>query len=460
MLKMSMASPAKLSIVSFQKDQVEALQSEVDARVQEPHEWLAPLVVEGAFPDEALRRRAGDADLLVVAGNLEGLPYADHLAKAATPMVLTDPPLVFHPFQAPLRHQLQRRGAVVLPADRPASIAASIRAVAARRQLRLSRVLLCTAPARNEGEPDSHKRMDAAAFERLGVAVIRRPVSELQQHAARVPDELARETLNHWRRTLIGNVDPHLPEAHLLDVARLYQAEKALLAETRANALGVEEFAPFLNEHKAMPNVTYALLKDEGITCTEEADLPCLLTEMLLAAVQRQQVTMSNIYTAYRDEFERQPEGPYTPAQQRADYEQCRHDQCAVVAHFSTAGSLPRNMMTDERYDIVETLPAWPGQSMVAARPRTQPVLLARLWEECERIDLFGPCDVVDVRQDPRWGWYRGRWLVRLPAFDTFAAQSIHTHYAIAPHAQPEALETLLRYLLKISVGCSRQDTK
>ncbi len=458
MLKMSMASPAKLSIVSFQKDQVETLQSEVDAQVQEPHEWLAPLMVEGAFPDEALQRRAGDADLLVVAGNLEGLPYADHLAKAAMPMVLTDSPLVFHPFQAPLRHQLQRRGAVVLPADRPASIAASIRAVAARRQLRLSRVLLCTAPARNEGEQDSHKRMDAAVFERLGVTVIRRPVGELQQRAARVPDEPARETLNHWRRTLIGNVDPHLPEAHLLDVARLYQAEKALLAEARANALGVEEFAPFLFEHKAMPNVTYAILKDEGITCTEEADLPCLLTEMLLAAVQRQQVTMSNIYTAYRHEFERQPDGPYTPEQQRADYEQCRQDQCAVVAHFSTAGSLPRNMMAEERYDIVETLPAWPGQSMVAARPRTQPVLLARLWEECERIDLFGPCDVVDARQDPRWGWYRGRWLVRLPAFDVFAAQSIHTHYAIAPHAHPEALEILLRYLLKIPVGCSRQD--
>lgn len=453
MQKKLMAAAAKLLIVNFGKSVVESLRSQVDARVQESHEWLEPLVVDGAFPDAELHRRAGEADVLLVAGNLEGLPSVDALAKVDAPMVMADPPLAFHSFQAPLRHQLQRRGVTMLPADDAARLGDSFRAVAARRWLRSSRVLLCTPPARHAAEAATWQAMDLAARQRLGVEVVRRPVSQLQERAAEVPERQARDVLDCWRKTLVGTVDAALPESHLLDVARLYVAEESLLAQTGANSLGVEEFESFLRRQRAMPNVTYVMLKERGVTCTEEADLSCLLTELLLVAVHREQVTMSNIYTAYRDEFEKHPKGPYTPENQRRDFEQCRSEQCAVIAHFSTAGSLPRNMMEGERYDILETLPAWPGQSMVHARPQKKPVLLGRLWEQCEQFDLFGPCPVVDVRENRDCGWYRGRWLVRLPDFATFVAKAIHTHYAIALNKHPDALRTLVRQLLKIPIG-------
>ena len=453
MQKLSMASGEKLLIVNFGKNVVDALRTQVDVHVSEPHEWLEPLVVGGAFPDAAVRQRAVEADVLLVAGNLEGLPYAEALARLDVPMVMADPHLTFHSFQAPLRHQLRRRGATVLPAEDPVALGESFRAAAARRWLRSSRVLLCTPPARDAAQANLWQATDSAARQRLGVEVVRRPVDELKQFALQVSDPQARAVLDNWRKTLIRSVDATLPEAHLLDVARLYAAEETLLAEAGANALGVEEFDSFLRAKRAMPNVTYVMLKDAGITCTEEADLPCLLTELLLVAVNREQVTMSNIYTAYRDQFEKHPEEPYTPEQERLDYRQCRRDGCAVIAHFSTAGSIPRNMMEADRYDILETLPAWPGQSMVHARPKKDPVVLGRLWEQCEQFDIFGPCPVMDVRENPSRGWYRGRWLVRLPDFAAFAAQAIHTHYAIAPHTHPDALETLLRQLLKIPVG-------
>ena len=97
-MEKTMASPVKLLLVGFGKNVKDDVPRRFDEIVPEPHQWIEPLAVEGeAFPEETFQARAANADAILIAGDLKGLPHAASLARAAAPMLLADPALVFHP---------------------------------------------------------------------------------------------------------------------------------------------------------------------------------------------------------------------------------------------------------------------------------------------------------------------------------------------------------------------------
>jgi len=257
-------------------------------------------------------------------------------------------------------------------------------------------------------------------------------------------------------------VDPNLSEAHLVGVARLYVAEKALAAAAGATALTVEEFGPFLFRDEPMPNVTYALLKNEGILTAEEADATALATQMVLRALTGEPNTMGNVYLAWRDAYESLDAGligkhrrldsaaVYTPELERRDWEQCLAEGTTVVSHFGTAGALPHAMMEGTRYDVVETLPPWPGQSMTWSVPRMGPLVLARLHGDGGALDVYAG-EGVEVRQADRVDWHRLKWLVRMDV-GAFVAEAIHHHWAIARPPRGRSLELLCEELLGLAL--------
>ena len=389
---------------------------------------------------------AEDFDAIALSTPLAVPAFSTHIAALGKPVLLLEPTCGFHPYQATARAGLEHAGAAVLPTDSPAAIRSSVRALQAANGIRGSRVLLFVADVNKDAA------LALRAEEKLGVAVSILPVDELKDEARRVPETAASAVLTDWKSRIFSSITG-VSDAHLIEVARLYLAERKFIERSGAAALGVEEFDPFLHQGLPMPNVTYTVLKAEGIVCTEEADLGCLLTQVLLCRSTGEQNTMSNIYTEYRAEFERLASpNDYTAEMEFTDYEECLADNCLVVSHFSTAGSLPQNMMVEDKPEIRSTGSSWRGQSMAYATPRIGPVTLARLDDAIEQLQAF-PGSVADVRKFDHLGWYRCRWLVRVQSVRVFVERAIHHHFAITPGHPDATLHTLAEKLLRIRLS-------
>ncbi len=425
--------------------------------------------------DRPWRESLGDAGpILESAARLQPVPFNEPerllaVAKTAAAVLLLDPfavvdqpevlealscpvivnfrPLMWHSYDAIARTFFQRRNVPVLPSNSPDTLADSLLALAARARWSREKILLFVGQRGHNQNRESAERLP----ERLGIRVEQRDVAELQARAAAVSLATAKEVLAHWKRDVFRSVHPNVADAHLIQVARLYGAEKELAAEAGATALAVEEFAPFLFQNRPMPNVTYAILKNEGLLTAEEADLGVLATMLLLRALTGEPNTMANVYLAWRDAYERiGAENEYTPALMRLDYQQCLADNTVVISHFGSAGSLPLNMMEGSRYDVIETTPPWPGQAMLSSVPRLGPVVLARLHDDGGALGVYAG-EGVAVRHLERDDWLRTRWLARIDA-QAFVANAIHAHWAIAWPPPQQALDILCNELLHVSV--------
>jgi hypothetical protein len=236
--------------------------------------------------------------------------------------------------------------------------------------------------------------------------------------------------------------------------AKLYLAEKAMLDETGAVGITPQDIGGFLTISKpvVMPNITYGPLAFDGCLVCEEGDIEALTTELLLYAALGRRPTMSNLYFAYRDRFNALTTyKDYTDAMKLADCRQCFADNRVTLCHFSAAGVIPPGMMVEARYLVRETLPDWPGQGMIWATPQLGPVVVARLDERAARLHLeYGEADGLGFGD--QYGWYRGRWFIRVRDARDFATRCLHHHYAIAPDpGDHQTLETLLYPLLRLT---------
>ena len=130
------------------------------------------------------------------------------------------------------------------------------------------------------------------------------------------------------------------------------------------------------------------------------------------------------------------------------DGRQCFADNHVTAAHFSTSGVLPPGMMVEDRYRVREALPSWPGQSMIASTPKLGPVVMARLSDDSSAVHAV-PAEADGVGPGDQYGWYRGRWFIRIPDARDFAARCLHQHYAIGPASGGrDVLETLCTTVL------------
>jgi hypothetical protein len=374
------------------------------------------------------------------------------VAAASLPALCLEPCRGYHPYHAAFYRELRARGGTCLPALLPEDVAASVRAVRSRRALRGMKLLVF------EPHGDGVRTAQLNAFgracrERFGVEIVVRDTDELKARAARFDARAADAELARWYAEVFegpGEADP----AYLQDAARLYLAQREALAETGAVGVSPHDIAGFLTipQPVTMPNLSYGPLVFDGFLVCEEGDAEMLVTELLLQAGLGARPTMSNIYFAFRDRFSALASyQEYTAEMELADCRQCFEDNRITLAHFSTSGVLPPEMMVEPRFKIRKTLPSWPAQAMIAATPKLGPVVVARLGEQASEIHLeYGEADARATGD--QYGWYRGRWFIRLPDARKFAARCFHQHYAVAPDpGDHRCLETLLRDLLRLT---------
>jgi hypothetical protein len=396
----------------------------------------------------------GGFDLVFVTQLCGFTPLSEKVASAGVPALCLEPHRGYHPYHAAFYRDLRARGGTALPAWLPEDTAASLRAVRSRRALRGIKLLVVE--PRGDGVRHAQLRaFDRACRERIGVEIVVRDTDELKERAARYDDRAADAALARWYAAVCegpGEADT----AYLRDAARLYLAETDLLAETGAVGITPQDIGAFLVIPKpvTMPNLSYGPLAFDGFLVCEEGDAEALTTELLLQAGLGARPTMSNIYFAYRDRFNALASyRDYTGEMELADCRQCFEDNRITASHFGASGVLPPEMMVESRYTIRKTLPAWPAQAMVSATPKLGPVVLARLGEQARDMHVaYGEAD--GWGRGDQYGWYRGRWFIRLASTRKFAARCLHHHYAIAPDpGDHRCLETLLYTLLRLDGG-------
>ncbi len=441
-MKLAVLHPAKTDWRAHLGDALPILEAWADAAG-------APLTDETTAAKAVL-----DADAVICLDAFGIGAFGRLLQAMPRPVLVMKRPLMWHPYDAQAKPYLEAWGCPLLPSDSRTSLEASLAALTARKRLQLDRLLVYV-----QGENVAPEQEAAAPLAaRLGCGLEVRDVAELQGRAAEVSDAEAREVLARWRDEVLASAAQTLPEAHLVEVAKLYLAEKAAATECGATALTIREFEPFLFRGRAMPNVTYAILKNEGILTAEEGDVGVLATQVLLRAATGLPNTMSNVYMAWRDAYDAVPatvvarrrideDGvTYTRAMEREDFEQCRRERVVVASHFGSAGSLPLEMMVEDRYELIETTPAWPGQSMLLSTPRLGPVVLGRIGREALDLDLFIGKGIEVLRLE-RDDWYRLRWLIRTDT-EAFIAKARHHHWAVAQPPDGQALALLVETLL------------
>jgi hypothetical protein len=402
--------------------------------------------------DAAALQPGAAFDVVFVTGACGPTPLADTLCRAGLPALCIDPHRGFHPYHAALYHDLKRGGGTALPAELPESIDRSVRAVRRFRALRGTRLIVAD-PGNDEPRNEQIRLFTAAARTRLGVEILIRTTDELKERAAGIGDADAKTELSRWYTELFDGPG-EMDETHMVQVARLYLAQRAMLEEAGAVGITPHDIKGFLliDPPEVMPNVSYGPLVCDGYVVCEEADIEALTTELLLVAGLGTHPTMSNIYFLFRDQFGTlATHDEYTHDMELADTRQCFEDNHVTISHFSTSGVLPPDMMEESRYTVREALPAWPGQSMIASTPKLGPVALARLDDDAAGIHLeYGEADGLGFGD--HLGWYRGRWFVRLPDAGDFADRCLHQHYVIARDSgEHEVLETLLHTLLGIT---------
>jgi len=393
---------------------------------------------------------------LAVAMNLCGpSALAGQLAEAGVPFIALRPELYFHPYLAVFQREAGALGAPLLPSNSPEDIAASIEAVRAFVRFRARSLLWVSA---NPGDyfEDYTQRFASACSQRLGLTVIRKPVDEIKKSADDVTDAEADDVLERWYAHVMDASDK-FDENHMRRVAKLYVALKSALEQTDAAGAAVCAIRGFLtlnrNEPEIMPNVSLGALAHDGYLVAEEDDPGALASQWLLKCALGEAATMSNIYLEYRDRFGALGPGEdYTHDMAREDYEQCLRDNHVIISHYSTAGILPPNMMEEERYRVVEALPAWPGQSMVASTPKLGPLVMGRLSADASAIHVLpGEADWRHERDDGTW--YRGRWTVKIPSVADFISLCFHHHYALAPeNNRTRVLDILAKNILKLEI--------
>ncbi|MAX25004.1 MAG: hypothetical protein CMJ19_10915 [Phycisphaeraceae bacterium] len=440
-------SPVKATVLGFRNQPVEKT---IDALGKLVGADMLQCVNGGIYKDmttEQVTEMSRQSDVLMIADHLQAWQYQDLFSDVQCPVMLIDPPLVFHSYQAACRQMFRDLGNIVLPGETRDRVIQSITALRGKNWLEQSKMLMVCDP------DDKHPmRGDIQARAQLihqltGVRVISVPVTRLKIMASQVTDQQAKQVWEHWRENLFDPIDPALSEEHLNDCARLYVAMRQLVDEHQANAIAVQDFEPFLFQKTAMPNLAHTALRSEGITTAEEGDIAMLITQLLLSAVHQQQAMMANVYLAYRDQWEKnKAHGEYDPDDEATDFAQCVADQTAVLCHYGTAGIVPPNMTDDKRYRVIETLPCWNGQSMTFAIPKLGDVLMGRLDESNQQLHIY-PGKITQTFDDPDGGWCRGRWYVNMPGMDHFVDHAFSAHYAICMQPQPQALATLCQTL-------------
>lgn len=445
-----MGTDLNVGILRYNGERVDERKIDVVKNILSPEDKITPLTVKDKTDNASF---LSPFDLLVLFGVAGFSPVARMVAVSKVPVFVLHSYYGFHTFHSSFYRILEKSGGVALPANSPAEISSSIAALRAKKSLNNLK-LLVVLDDESKFREEMIKTFSEGAAKNLKIEIVKRYVSELKKTAASFTDMQADEELKRWYSEILEE-PKEMSDLHMRQVAKLYLAEKRMIEETKTVGITVDDIAGFLLKKNPdiMPNVSYGPLVFDGFLACEEADIEALTTELILKSALGIHPTMSNIYLSFQDKFDSLPSyKEYTPEMEFEDYQQSLKTNYITVAHFSASGVLSLDMMEEKKYKVRETLPAWPGQSMIVSTPKFGKMVLARISQDSSEIHIVpGECDKRSFGD--KYGWYRGRWFIKISSVRDFIKDCLHHHYAISlENNNFRVLEILVEKLLRLKI--------
>lgn len=197
------------------------------------------------------------------------------LSEAGLPLVLFSQPYSGHDWSEWSALRARGRLIEVVASSNFADLETPLRVMAARQQMRQSRIL-CVSP-RSE-----HTESSRALEEKFGTPIRFLDYSRLQSLYQAVDQEAARRDAAKFTAAALKVVEPK--PAEVADSFRLYQAVEKLMEEELANAITIDCLGGFRRgELPAYPCVAWSKLNDRGLHGVCEGDLETTFTQMLFA---------------------------------------------------------------------------------------------------------------------------------------------------------------------------------
>jgi len=229
-------------------------------------------------PDDLSRLQAslGQADGLLVF-NLTStvMNLIEPLSAAGLPLVLFSQPYSGHDWAEWSALRARGRLIEVVASSDFADLETPLRVMAARQQMRQSRVL-CVSPQ------TEHSESSRALEEKFRTPIRFLDYSRLQNLYRAADQEAARRDAAKFTAAALKVVEPK--PAEVADSFRLYQAVEKLMAEEQANAITIDCLGGFRRgELPAYPCVAWSELNDRGLHGVCEGDLETTFTQMLFA---------------------------------------------------------------------------------------------------------------------------------------------------------------------------------
>ncbi len=368
------------------------------------------------------------------------------IGNLGIPVFALDSHCCFHTYHAAFNQQVKRAGGILLPAFMPDEIKNSLTAVRNCKALSSMKLIqVSNSPS---------KEFADLLRKQTGIEVVFKSSDDLIQLAATFDAAVADRELERWYSEIISGSE--MPKEHMRQVAKLYLAERVFLEESGAVGITVSDISDFLLQpvKDIMPNASYGILVNDGYLACEEGDIEVLASELIIQVATGWQTTMSNLYYYYRDSFSHKCKDlhDYTDEMKQVDTEQCFTDNCVTLTHFGAYGVIPPDLAVPERPRIRNCpIPGWSEQSMIFAVPDCPQVVLGRIAPDASEMHVvYGVTEAVV--NDDRFGWIRGRWIIKVPDARQFAEDCFHQHYAVGKDSGCRQILKVMLDLMRIRV--------
>jgi hypothetical protein len=167
-------------------------------------------------------------------------------------------------------------------------IAASPRILEDRRAVLYGRPFdSTTVPARNLSEDKIYKR--------TGVRVQYRPIEELASRYKNVDEAAAKKEMDRWKKEATEVI--RVSDEAILDACRLSVLLRSIIEKEGFAAVSIDCLGFTMNPNPVLPYpcLSFARLRDDGITAACEADICGMLSSMFLEQISRKPSFMCNL---------------------------------------------------------------------------------------------------------------------------------------------------------------------
>jgi hypothetical protein len=251
-------------------------------------------------PPQVLQAIKGrDADFLLLC--LSGFTFSfgslyDSMGDLNIPIIMLagNPQLIM--LDANFAASLRGNGANVYFAVSEKQVLDLLKSMASPRILEGKKALIFSKPFDSLSVPSRNLTPDLI-YQRTGVKVQFRSLEELEDLYKGIDESRARSEMERWKKEATEVI--RVPDKAILDACRLYVLLRSLVDKEGLSAVSTDclRFTMPMGTSSTLPIpcLSFARLRDEGITAACEADVCGLLSSMVLETISRKPSFMANV---------------------------------------------------------------------------------------------------------------------------------------------------------------------